>query len=46
MSSLLGDRDGRLREMIRRRGPGRCEEVVRSASLRGSREKSINYLMF
>ena len=31
MSSLLGDRDGRLLEMTRRRGPGRCEEIVRSA---------------
>ena len=27
----LGDRDGRLLEMTRRRGPGRCYEVVRSA---------------
>ena len=31
MSGLLGDRDGRLLEMIRRRWPGRCEAVVRSA---------------
>ena len=31
MSGLLGDRDGRLLEMTRRRGPGRCEEVVSSA---------------
>ena len=35
MSGLLGDRDGRLLEMTRRRGPGRCEEVVRSASTWG-----------
>ena len=32
MPGLLGDRDGRLLEMTRKRGPGRCEEVVRSAS--------------
>ena len=31
MSSQLGDRNGRLLEMTRRRGPGRCEEVVGSA---------------
>ena len=31
MSGLLGDRDGRLLEMTRRRGPGRCEEVMRGA---------------
>ena len=31
MSDLLGDRDGRLLEMTRRRGPGGCKEVVRSA---------------
>ena len=31
MSGQLGYRDGRLLEMTRRRGLGRCEEVVRSA---------------
>ena len=31
MSGQLGDRDGRLLEMTRRRGPGRCEEVARNA---------------
>ena len=31
MSGKLGDRDGRLLEMTRRRGPSRCDEVVRSA---------------
>ena len=31
MSGQLGERDGRLLEMTRRRGLGRCEEVVRSA---------------
>ena len=29
MSGQLGDRDGRLLEMTRRRGLVRCEEVVR-----------------
>ena len=30
MPGLLGDRHGRSDEMIGKRGPGRCEEVVRS----------------
>ena len=34
MAGQLGDRDGRLHEMTRIRGFGRCEEVVRSASKR------------
>ena len=32
MAGQLGDRDGRLLEMTRRRILGKCEEVVRSAS--------------
>ena len=32
MAGQLGDRDGRLLEMTRRRGLGRYEEVVRSVS--------------
>ena len=36
MAGQLGDRDGRLLEMTRRRGLGRCEEVVRSAPERRS----------
>ena len=36
MAGQLGDRDGRLLEMTRRRGLGRCKEVVRSAPKRRS----------
>ena len=36
MAGQLGDRDGSLLEMTRRRGLGRYEEVVRSAPKRRS----------
>ena len=42
MSRQLGDRDGRLLEMTRRRGLGRCEEVVRSV-LTQEKPKMLRY---
>ena len=42
MSGQLGDRDGRLLEMTRRRGLGRCEEVLRSAT-KEEKRKMLRY---